>query len=160
MVNHLTIRTLAIGGLSAVCISAIDLPSAAQTSGHRTGSPDYLHIRSDLYKTETLMRAPAIPNVKREENAAVGFIADAIRQVNKAAHLEDLNTGLSPAPNLPSGERLKEAEHTLDDAWSELKAPESDWRALPARANAVEDVREAQTRVLRAETAEREDHAH
>jgi hypothetical protein len=158
--KHPILRTLTVVGLSAVCVGSLDLWALAQTSERRTGSPDYLHIRSDLYKTETLMRAPALPNVKREENGAVGYIADAIRQVNKAARLEDADTGFAPAPNMSSGDRLKEAEHTLDAAWSELKAPESDWHALPARANAIEDVREAQTRVLRAEAAEREDHAH
>jgi len=58
---------------------------------------------------------------------------------------------LSPPPNLLDGERLKEAEHSLDDAWSELSKPESDGRALPARASAVQNVRDAQNRVLRAE---------
>jgi hypothetical protein len=142
---------LTLATFSAACLCNLSVPSLAQTSDRRAGSPNYLHVRSDLYKAETVMRAPAAPRVKREENAAVGFIAAAIRDVNAAAHLEDLNTVLSPPPNLLDGERLKEAEHSLDDAWSELSKPESDGRALPARASAVQNVRDAQNRVLRAE---------
>jgi hypothetical protein len=146
-----SIRVAAFAMFGALFTANLDVAALAQSGEHHPGSPDYLHVRSDLYKAQTLMRAPEPADIKREENGAVGFITAAIRDVNRAAHLEDLNTAISPAPNELRGARLKEAEHVLDDAWNELSKPESDGRALPGRAAAIQDVRDAQTRVQRAE---------
>nr|HEX4315586.1 hypothetical protein [Kofleriaceae bacterium] len=111
--------------------------------------PAYLHALSDLRYARYLLQKPARADVKWDENAAIGEIDAAIREIKKASIDDGKPIEDHPAvdANLAHRDRLKNAMNLLHSSAADIEQREDNGWAQGLRGRALDHIRRAEQAV-------------
>ncbi len=125
-------------------VMAVLAPSVA-----RADHPAYLHALSDLRYARALLARPARPDVKWDENAAIGEIDAAIREI-KGASIDDgkpLEDHPAIDANVGHRDRLRNAMNLLHASAADIEQREDNGWARGLRGRAIGHIRAAESAV-------------
>jgi hypothetical protein len=137
--DHMKLLSLAVALVVAV------LAPRVASADH----PAYLHALSDLRYARYLLQKPTRADVKWDENAAIGEIDAAIREIKKASIDDGKPIEDHPAvdANLAHRDRLKNAMNLLHSSAADIEQREDNGWAQGLRGRALDHIRRAEQAV-------------